>query len=462
MKVSAIPGLSDRDGHLCLDGIDLVKLAEQYGTPLYIGSEQRIRENIREVTSTFQTYYPNTVIHYASKAETTRATLEIVHAAGANLEVNSGGELYKGLKVGFRGEEIVFNGVAKTVRELETAIQNDLKAINVDSLFELQRIADTAEKLQKKANVVLRIVPDVASGVVKGNETGTHESKFGIMMESVEETVRFAQERSHALHLRGFHFHIGTQTFDLNSFLDSFLVLLNLCVEIHQATGFVPELLDIGGGLPIPYYIGAPASQYISPNLYQMLRGTLSVDTIARTVTAQLLREPYHTLLKDCQLVLEPGRKIVGDAFALMMRVENAKRRESLNEDWIMVDGGLNTMLEVKTYHWYFPMICANKLDEAHTRPVKIAGPLCESGDVWMDYDAHKDLPDYRDLPESITPGDYVAMLETGAYGTSQMSRYNGRPTAGILMIREDGSIQVAKTPETYENLFDGETSLFG
>jgi len=192
-----------------------------------------------------------------------------------------------------------------------------------------------------------------------------------------------------------------------------------------------------------------------------MLRGTLGTQTIAKAVAEQPEQEPYKRLLGNCQLVLEPGRKIVGDAFVLMMRVENQKERESLNECWIMTDGGLNTMPEVKTYHWYFPMICANKLREAHTQSVKIAGPLCESGDVW-DYDAHKDLPDYREMPESINPGDYIAMLETGAYGVSQMSRYNGRPMAGVVMIREEGgSVVVTKKSETYEDLREGETSLY-
>lgn len=458
MNVNEIAMLEERENHLYFDGHDVVKLAEEYGTPLYICSEKRIRQNVKEVQDAFLQYHKNTSIHYASKAETTLATLEVIKDAGACLEVNSGGELYKGLKAGFQGDQIVFNGVAKSGDEIRRALENNIKAIVVDSGYEVEKILCVAKEMGKCANIILRIVPDVASGVQKGVETGTHESKFGIMLEDVEALIGYCAENSKFLNLRGYHFHIGTQTFQLDSFIDSFCVLLKLCLDMKEKTGYLPEILDIGGGLPIPYYIEPTASQYMNPNYYQMLRGTLTTKEIAQAVT-QTLHE-YDSLLKDCQLVLEPGRKIVGDAFLLMMKVENRKLRRSMNDTWIMVNAGLNVMLEVKTYHWYFPMVCANKINDPHVFPVKIGGPLCESGDVWMDYDGHKDLPDYREMPATISPGDYIAMLETGAYGTSLMNRYNGRPMTGVLMIREDGSLFMARESETYEDLFQGESSL--
>ena len=459
MKITDIPGMSVENGHLCMEGIDLVELAENYGNPIYVGSEKRIEENVKEVQDAFCKYHPKTTVHYASKAETSLATLEIVRAAGGSLEVNSGGELYKGLKAGFSGKDIVFNGVAKSESEIEDAIRHEVKSINADSPFELERIAKVAKECNKRANVILRIVPDVASGVAKGVETGTHECKFGTMLEDVPAMIAFAEEQKDWIALRGFHFHIGTQTYHLESFIDSFKVLLDFCLKMQKETGFVPEILDIGGGLPVPYYIEAPASQYMDANLYQMLRGVLTTEEIAKAITEELYR--YGGFLKDCELVLEPGRKIVGDAFTMISKVENKKCRYAMNEDWIMLNAGLNVMSEVKNYHWYFPMVCANKIAEPHIRPVKIGGPLCESGDVWMDYDGHKDLPDFRMMPESIDVGDYVAMLETGAYGTSMMNRYNGRPMTGVIIIRKDGTLFTAKRPESYEDLLVGESSIF-
>ena len=459
MKVTQIAGLSVENGRLCMDGEDMVALAEKYGSPLYIGSEKRIIENLHEVQNAFRKYHPNTTVHYAAKAETSLATLEIIREAGGSLEVNSGGELYKGLKAGFLGKEIVFNGVAKSEEEIKQAVTNDLKSINVDSPFELERIAKVAKECGKKANVILRIVPDVASGVAKGVETGTHECKFGTMLEDIPEMIAFAAKNETWIALKGFHFHIGTQTYHLESFLDSLRVLLDFCVKMKNQTGYMPSILDIGGGLPVPYYIDRTASQYMAPNLYQMLRGVLKIEEIAKAIIDEMYR--YRGFFEDCELVIEPGRKIVGDAFAMISRVENMKYRRSMNEEWIMVNAGLNVMSEVKSYHWYFPMVCANKIEEPHILPVKIGGPLCESGDVWMDYDTHKDLPDYRMMPESIDAGDYIAMLETGAYGSSMMNRYNGRPLTGVLIIRKDGSLLMAKRPETYEDLLEGESSIY-
>ncbi len=458
MKIQDVPRLDIDCGVLTMDGVDLVSLAREYGTPLYVGSEKRIEENVNEVISSFRKYHQNTTVHYAAKAETSIATLQIVKNASGSLEVNSGGELYKGLHAGFSGSEIVFNGVAKSEKEIEMAVECGVKSINVDSLFELTRIAGIAHKLGKRANVILRIVPDVASNVAKGVETGTHECKFGTMLDEVPDMIVFALKNSDDINLKGYHFHIGTQTYNLQTFVDSFGVLLDFSKDMERKLDYRPEILDIGGGLPIPYFIDSTASQYMAPNLYLMLRGVLTTEEIAKAVVDKL--HEYGDMYTGCELILEPGRKIVGDAFTMISRVENKKTRKQTAEDWIMLDAGLNVMSEVKTYHWYFPMVCANKISEPHIKPYKIAGPLCESGDVWMDYDTHKDLPDYRLMPESIDVGDYVAMLETGAYGTSMMNRYNGRPMAGTVIIRKDGSTFVARKPEEYSDLLVGESDL--
>lgn len=458
MNIREVPKLDINDGRLTFDGHDLTGIAEKYGSPIYVCSETRIIENINEVTSAFRKYHPDTSVHYASKAETTLATLQVIQKAGCDLEVNSGGELYIGLKAGFKGSQIVFNGVAKSVAEIEMAITNDIKSINVDSEYELNRIIETAKRLDKCASVIIRIVPDVASGVANGIQTGTHECKFGTMMDDVQEMIELCLRESRYVHLKGFHLHVGTQTYNLRSFVDSFNIMLDFCTTMKDRTGYMPEILDIGGGLPIPYFIDVSASQYIPHNLYEMLRGNLSTSEIAEAVAGTL--HDHRGGFGRCELVIEPGRKIVGDAFVMVSRVENYKYRRLTDETWAMLDAGLNVMSEVKNYHWYFPMVCANKITEPHTKSVKFGGPLCESGDVWMDYENHSELPDYRLMPESLEPGDYIAMLETGAYGTSMMNRYNGRPMTGVVMIREDGSELVTRPPENYESLIRDEISL--
>jgi len=459
--------LSSKSGHLHLDGVDLVGLAKEYGTPLYVFSERRLKENVQEILSAFRNYHPKTSLHYASKCESTIANLQVILESGSDLEVNSGGELYKVLYAGAKGSQIVYNGVGKSVREIEYAITNEIKSINVDSEFELQRIVQAAKKLGKKANVTIRMVPEVSTGVVKGNETGTHESKFGITLDKIVEVFQYATNSSE-LNVKGYHFHIGTQTYDLQSFVAAFIVMLKTAIKVYNATGFKPETLNIGGGLPVPHHIDVTASQYMPKNIFFMLRGDLSTDEIAKAVTAELkpdkvaawAGESYQDFFQNCELIVEAGRKVVADAAVLLSTVENKKTREMLDEYWITIDAGFNTLMEVKTYFWYYHMVCANKIDEGHAKDFKVAGPCCDSGDVYFDIDSHINLPDYRRLPESTEPGDIIAMLNVGAYGTPNMSNYNGRPKAGILLVQEDGTVSVSKPAEKYEDLVSTERPL--
>lgn len=459
---------SAKDGHFYFDGEDLAELADRYGTPLYVFSERELKNNVKEIYEKFRMYHANTSVHYAAKCESTIANLQIIRTAGGNLEVNSGGELFKGIQAEFRGEQIVFNGVSKSEEEIEMAVINDVKSINADSEFELKRIVETAIKLKKRANISLRIVPEISTGVVKGNETGTHESKFGITLGDIEDNVRYALENERWVCLRGFHFHIGTQTYDLKAFVDAFCVLLKLAVDIHRKTGYQPELLNIGGGLPVPHFIDHTAKQYMPGNIYAMLNSELSIEAIAREICSELKKEKvqawagekYGDFFQDIELVLEPGRKIIASAAVQLSRIENEKRRKDLDESWLMLDAGFNTLIEVKTYFWYYHMVCANKMGEAHSKPFKVAGPCCDSGDVYFDIDYHKSLPDYRCLPETTRPGDLIAMINVGAYGTPNMSNYNGRLKAGIALIRENGHVMIIKPAQKYGDLIHDEVKL--
>lgn len=468
MKIFDNQIYGQKDGCFYFDGQNLTALAETYGTPLYIFSERELKKNVQEINDQFRQFWEKVSVHYAAKCESTVAILQTIRKAGSNLEVNSGGELFKGLYSGFKGNQIVFNGVSKSEDEIEMAIINNIKSINVDSLYELKRILRVAGRLKEKANICLRIVPEVSTGVVKGNETGTHESKFGITLDEVERAVRLALENQSLVTLRGYHFHIGTQTYDLKSFAEAFRVMLQMTVTIYKSTGFRPELLNIGGGLPVPHYIDPTASQYMPRNIYAMLKSELSIEQIAKEICGELAEERVctwagaenATLFRDTELLLEPGRKISASAGVLLSRIENKKHRSELDESWLMIDAGFNTLMEVKTYSWYYHMVCANKMNELPIKPFKVAGPCCDSGDVYFDIDYHKSLPDYRVFPESTEPGDLIAMLNVGAYGTPNMSNYNGRPKAGVLLIRENGDVIVIKPAQKYGDLVSDEIKL--
>lgn len=459
--------LNSKEGHLHMEGKDLVDLAKKYGTPLYVYSEKRLKENVKEILSAFRTFHPKTSLHYAAKCDATLANLQIINEAGSDIEVNSGGELFKALHAGFKGNQIVFNGVAKTVEEIELAIKSEIKSINIDSEFELQRIIKVTKSLKKKANIMIRFVPEVSTGVVKGNETGTHESKFGITQDKIIEVYQQCISHQDAVDIKGIHFHIGTQTYDLKSFVEAFKVMLKVSIQIYEKTGYKPEILNIGGGLPVPHLIEMSASQYMPENIFSMLRGDLSIKEIAEAVTGELKPEKielwapdYKDFFCNCELIIEAGRKVVCDAAILLSTVENQKKREAIDEDWIMLDAGFNTLLEVKTYSWYYHMLAANKIDEAHIHDFKVGGPCCDSGDVYYDINEHINLPDYRKLPESTEVGDMIAMLNVGAYGTPTMSNYNGRPKAAIILIQEDGTVSISRNRETYKDLLDNEFEL--
>jgi diaminopimelate decarboxylase len=464
-----IPGyLELKNDKVTLDGVDISELAAEYGTPLYVFSEKRLHANVQEILSGFRQVFPKTSLHYAAKCESTLAHLEVIREAGSDLEVNSGGELFKGLQAGFSGSQIVFNGVAKTITEIKSAISNEIKAINVDSEFELDRIISSAREVKKIANICIRFVPEVSTGVVKGNETGTHESKFGITKDALLKTINVAMAASDAVNLRGLHFHIGTQTFDLHSFVAAFKVMLATAVEIHQTTGCQMQMLNIGGGLPVPHRIELAASQYMDSNIYQMLRGTLTTAEIAKAIAMEMQPEKvrewagiaYAEHFANVELLVESGRKVVADAAVLISKIENKKERMLLGEPWLMIDAGFNTLNELKTYFWYYHMVSLSKAGLPHDKSFKVAGPCCDSGDVHFDIDFHKNLPDYRRLPGETDVGDLVVMLNTGAYGTPTMMNYNGRPKAGILLIRSDGKIGVTRRPETYHDLIATEPNL--
>ena len=459
---------SVKNGHLCFDNKDLILLAEQFGTPLYVFSEKRLKENVHEILNSFRKYHKKTNLHYAAKCESTTANVQVVLAAGSDFEVNSGGEMFKVLHAGVKGSQIVFNGVGKTVDEIRQSLENDIKSINVDSEFELDRIIETAKSMNKRANITIRIVPEVSTGVVKGNETGTHESKFGITLNNLEDVMRHSLSFPKELNVLGYHFHIGTQTYDLHSFVEAFVVMLKTAVDIYKTIGYKPEILNIGGGLPVPHYIDVTATQYMPKNIFYMLKGDLTAEDIAKAVCAELKPEKviswagkeFESFFKDCELIVEAGRKVVADAAVLLSRVENKKRRDYISEDWITVDAGFNTLMEVKTYYWYYHMVSASKIEKFHGKDFKVAGPCCDSGDVYFDIDNHINLPDYRKLPRSTEPGDIIAMLNVGAYGTPNMSNYNGRPKAGVLMIRESGDVVIIKKAQTYEDLIADEIKL--
>src|SRR5438876_649250 len=349
-----IPGfLEARDNnHLFISGVDATALSYKYGTPLFVFSEARIRSNIARLQAAAKQVDRPIRFCYASKANSNMAVLKVVRDAGIDVEVNSGGELYKVLRVGFRPDQIIFNGTSKTNEELDEAVRAGIYSINVDSIYEIELVEDAVRRARTELNaglpparIALRLVPEI----------GTRS-------------------------------HLGLQT----------------ALRVARES--------------------------------------------ARDVEAE------H-LLDRVTILLEPGRSIIADAGVVLTTVRNIKRRPETNDVWLLTDAGYNILLSMNNYKWYYHLISASRAWQSSDAEYKVAGPLCDSGDVYFDIERHGRLPDYRLLPRDVQPGEVLALLNSGAYSLAQMFPYNGRPLPAAVMIRENGSADLIRRGDTYEDL---------
>lgn len=448
------------DSHLQIDGVDAAGLAEQYGTPLFVFSQRRILDNVRALKTAFTGLGVEVKICYASKANSNMAILRTVRESGLDVEVNSGGELYKALKIGFRPEQIIFNGVAKTVDELRKAISVGIYCINVDSLFELSRIVGICRLLGKRARVAFRVIPDLNNGSHPGTETGTHEKKFGISADEILEAYAQAFQASEWLEVIGIHAHIGSQTTNARLYRAAFEKLVFYSRDVRRVIGRQLKDINIGGGIPVKYVKDSRHGDAL-PDEVSYLKADFRPSEVAREIASLLHDEGFRARCgwgtsNDMQLILEPGRSIVGDAAVLLTRVQNLKVRPRSGDRWLMLDAGFHTLLESFDYKWYFHALVANRVNEPHVVRYKLAGPLCDSGDVFMDVDTSPGkarLPEYRFLPAAMQEDDLIAFLDTGAYTLEQMFPYNGHPCAQAVMINTRGKVLTIRRRDTYEDL---------
>lgn len=438
------PHLSTRAGRLAFDDVDLVDLAERLPTPFFVFSATRIAENVATLLDAFQSRHPKTEVFFASKACSALWVLEQVQKAGGNVEVNSGGELWKALRAGFSGEQIVFNGVAKTRSEIEQAVTAGIRAIIVDSFRELDRVNEVSAAIGRAADVALRIDVRVQTETHPEMRTA-HGGKFGVDLIDVAELFDHAC-RLDDLWVRGLHLHIGSQITTVEPYARAVEKALDLVEQIEAACGRPLEFLDVGGGYPVPYVDAADvcdAADYFC--------ATMTPDDYAETICALVnARRP------DLTLFIEPGRYVVSDAAVVVGRVESEKSKRLLDasdhpvgeEHWLLLDTGYNTIIEHTLAEWHYRAEVANRADDPADASFRLGGPLCDSGDVYVG-----DLgTPYRRLPAKTGIGDVVVFRDVGAYSLDTMTQYNGRPRAGAYAV-EDGRVVVIRRPETYEDL---------
>lgn len=403
------------DGVLYADGVPLPEIAARFGTPCYVYSASRIRENVRRFREAFAGFPLE--LRYAVKANPLGAILRLLSREGVGAEVVSGGELLRALRAGFPPGKILFTGVGKTRHELELALREGIEAVVVESVDELRALAGIAGELGTTVPVALRINPPLAPDTHPHLSTGGVGTKFGLDPAAARAALSEVA-RASPLRLVGLHVHLGSQILEVEPYLAAWDLLLELRRDA-VTHGLAPAFLDLGGGFGIAYEggTGFPLEELAAALAHRIPRGTA--------------------------LVLEPGRALVGDAGLLLARVLRTK--EVHGRGYAVVDAGMAEFLRPALYgarHRIVPV----QPRAGPTEPVDVVGPICESADVLA-----RDAP----LPR-LEPGDLIAILDAGAYGASMASRYNSRPRpAEVLLL--GGEPVLVRERETAEDLWRGE-----
>ena len=464
--------LEEKNNQLYIDGVSAIELAEKFGTPLFVFSESRIRHNIERIKRAEMFIDCRLKVCYAAKANSNMAILRTVKDAECDLEVNSGGELWKALKVGFKGEQIIFNGTSKEIWEIENAINAEIYAIQVDSPFELSLIEKAARRLEKRANVSLRLVPEIETNTHSGLQTALLTSKFGMMPNEALQAFHQYKD-AEFLNLCGVHLHIGSQNPESAPYAEAFKTLFENLMQIYEETGIKLSHINLGGGFPVNYLRDASHEKAFADSEREMFAADFepadAIENAWKTVKKSAEKLNAAHLLENITLLLEPGRSVISDAGVCLTTVRNQKERPISNpeihnpqstirnDNWLLTDAGFNILLSMETYKWYYHLISATRANEKHDFPYKLAGPLCDGGDVYFDIEDENRLPEYRLLPGNVQPDEILALLNCGAYSIAQMFQYNGRFLPSVILTKENGEVELIRKRDNFEDLINND-----
>ncbi|QKF07661.1 diaminopimelate decarboxylase [Berryella wangjianweii] len=415
------------DDHLVVGGVDLVALAREQGTALYVYDEADLRDRMRRYRTAFGRVYPNSGVLYAGKAFMNKEVLRIAQQEGMELDVSGGGELACARAVGFPMNLVHMHGNNKTPAELREAIGAGVGIIVADSRIEVGRISQIAGELGVTQRIYMRITPGVEADTHEYIRTGCEDSKFGFTMQDdfafrcVKDVMAFPHVK-----LAGFHCHIGSQIFSLNPFREAAQVMVGFLARVRDTYGLEVEELDLGGGLGVAYTAEDQPS---------------SIEDFAQVVGGAVTEFCQRFELRPPRLLVEPGRSLVANAGITLYTVGIIKTLPDIRK-YVAVDGGMSDNIRTALYHADYEPVIANKAGQPRMQIVTLCGKHCESGDV-VALDMPLQQPDL---------GDVVAVLATGAYCHTMASNYNGQPRPAVVFVR-DGQARVVTRRETYDDL---------
>lgn len=422
------PVTAERDdaGRLAIGGVGLPDLADQYGTPLYVYDERTIRQQCRSYREAFDQVYPNNRVVYAGKAFLAPSLIQIIQEEGLSLDVVSGGELYVAVQSGFPAERITFHGNNKTPDELRMALDAGIGEIVIDNFYEIELLSSLLAEHGGQVDALLRLNPGIDTHTHDYRKTGIVDSKFGLLIETSDAAKAVEQiSQVEGIHLRGYHIHLGSQIFEIDPYLAAIESLFRFASDMRDQFGIVPDQISPGGGLGIQYESTDP---------------DVSVADFARAVASATRQGAEAMGIELPELVVEPGRSIIGPAGVAVYRVGSIKDIPGVRR-YVCVDGGMADNIRPPLYDAVYEAAVANRSGGAEAN-VTIAGKYCESGDVL--------IRDARLLaPES---GDLIAIPASGAYCLAMASNYNMALRPAVVLVC-GGVTTVMQRRERYEDL---------
>lgn len=421
-------GLEYRDDILYFANMNTIEIAEKFKTPIYIINEQMIRKRFRELKDKLNSVYRKNRIYFAVKSNTNLAILKILSSEGSFFDCTSIGEIYSCLKSNVPPNRIIYTGNMFTNDDFEYAVKQEI-LVNLDSFSQLQRLANIQEKLGKEKKLIsFRFNPEFGAGHHPHTITAGKKIKFGILENQVIKA--YSEAKKLGFKKFGIHQHIGSGIIDAKDYekpVEKFLLVIE---KIASTLDIHFEFVDFGGGLGIPYH---PEAKPLDLNKYS----EIVLENFKTLVEKETIGDPF--------LYIEPGRYISAESSIILTQINTIK--DNGFKLFAGINAGFNTLIRPTLYGSYHHIIPCNENSKKKILNYDIVGPICESGDV---------LGKERDLPE-LSEGDYLAILDAGAYGFTMSSPYNSRPRPAEILVNDGNTFKI-RNEETFDDLLNNQS----
>ncbi len=408
----------NEQGNLEIGGCDLVDLANNYDTPLYVLDELTIRSICKDYKDAFENY-PKVNMMYASKALCCMALAKLLAGEGFGFDVVSAGEIYTVYKAGVDMSKVLFNGNNKSFEEINLAIELGVGRFSVDNFFELTILNEIAAAHHKQVDILLRITPGIECHTHEYIQTGHLDSKFGFDLTQVDEAVELIVEQYKNLKLRGLHAHIGSQIFETNIYADEIEILIKEISRLDEKYGIKLDEINVGGGLGVKY-----VESDLPPSTFDIAEKI--INALNQSIQKYKIDPPI--------LYIEPGRSIISTAGVTLYTLGSSKQVPR-GKKYFAVDGGMADNARPSMYGAEYCAQVANKPNNDLAHTVTIAGRFCESGDILI-----KNI----NLPE-LEEGDILCVYNTGAYNYSMASNYNRVQKPAMVLVADSESELIIK-----------------